>query len=357
MFKAFYRYRSQAFTYEIQLLSRQLKQILGLVFLLLASALPGLVLLVFMSLGKVITAQGGLIVQAWVAWSFLAGQTICFYALRDAILNQKQRVFQASLIQKPGWRWLCDCRNLLACHVFFWCSLFLVLTMNVEQLIQNKAFILFMVLQFSLAGIAVYRMQQSIVFCLLAALSSVFWAENSMQTIMTSWLCLAGLSLFFPAVGLHVRCSVTNLPRLWLSFYLNHYQVLLWRIACIAVVFSSMTVLAIERPDMRYLAGYFCGFLSLLLLLTLHIEVKKKTSPLRMFLHSIGQLSQFNSYRLVNSWVLCTVLALAIFSFFEHAELAVSLWCFSVVCVCFAEKKPEQCALVWGICLVGGLFI
>lgn len=118
-----------------------------------------------------------------------------------------------------------------------------------------------------------------------------------------------------------------------------------------------MKVLTVERSDMRYLAGYFSGFLSLLLLLTLHIEVKKKTEALRMFLHSIGQLSRFHTYRLVNSCVLFTVMALAIFSLYEQAELAIVLWCLSVVCVYFAEKKPEQCALVWGICLVGGLFI
>ena len=357
MFSAFYRYRSQAFRYEISLLSQQLKQLLGFLFMLLASALPGIVLLIFMSLGKVIKAQGGEVVQAWVAWCFLAGQTLYFYALNHALLNTKQRSFQRSLAQNYWWLWLADARNLLLSHVFIWCSLFVLLSMNAAQIKQNSPFILFIVLQLLLGFLSLYRMQQSVIFCFLAAISSVYWSELSLFAIMVSWCFITLLCLFIPPISWQSRFSVTDQRRLWLSFYLHHYQILLWRMACILVIFSAMCVLATERADMIYLAGYFSGFLTLLLLLTLHIEIKKIAKDYELFLLSLNQAWPFKRMRLLSSVVGCTLLTIAIFVVFGQGYLAIALWCISVMCLYLAEKKPEHIALVWGIYLVGGLFI
>lgn len=357
MFRVFYQYRALAFNQQISLLSHQIKQLLGMLFVVLYSASPGVILLIFLALGKIIKSDGGSVNQVGIAWCFLVVQTVFFYALRHAILNTEQRYFQLSIAKSRWWIWLVDCRNLMFTHVFLWCSLFLLGTMNSSQLSQNMHFIVFTALQLLLGILSLYRMQQTVMFCLCSAVLVAVFPNLSPFSMLLGWFILLLGCCFVPSINWQTTLSVKNMKGFWLSFYSHHYQVLLWRLACGVVIVTSMLVLERERPDLNYYSAYFSYFTLLLLVATLHIEVAKITAQFGAFFYSVNKLDSFNITRILNSTLLYFLLLALTFLLFNQWCLAAGVSIVAVVCFYVAEKKPERLALVWGCFLVGGLFI
>ncbi|MDP4982852.1 DUF6136 family protein [Pseudoalteromonas tunicata] len=357
MFKVFFRYRALAFSREIALLSQHLKQLLGMLFAVLYTALPGIVLLVFLGLGKIIKAEGGSVNQLWIAWCFLAVQTIFFYALQQAILNIEQRCFQLSIACSRWWMWLADCRNLLFTHVFLWCSVFLLLTMSSTQLSQNTHFMIFTALQLGLGFLSLYRMQQTVFFCLVSATLILALPYLTPLIMMLSWVTVFIGCIFIPTFNWQKEFKVNTLVGFWFSFYSHHYQILFWRLASGVVVTAGMLVLASEREDFTYLAAYFSCFIFLLLITTLHIEVAKITAQFRAFFHSLNKSKTFNYSRIFKSVMVYFILLVVIATIFTQWWLAVGVGLVAIFCFYIAEKKPERLALVWMCFLVGGLFI
>ena len=73
----------------------------GLLFLVvLGSAMLGMILLLFLGLGKIIDSSDAPQYGAQMAWLYLLLQSVMLSAMKSAIKNSAQRAFQQTLVKR-----------------------------------------------------------------------------------------------------------------------------------------------------------------------------------------------------------------------------------------------------------------
>lgn len=155
-YRSFMDYRYQAYKTELTQLLLQLKSF-GLLFLVvLGSSVLGLILLLFLGLGKIIDSSAAPQYGAQMALFYLLLQSVMLSAMKSAIKNSKQRLFQQT-IARSVWLYLVDIKLLTLSNAWLIASVLIALDLTLSQWVKVPHFIAFMLLQFSLGVLCLYK--------------------------------------------------------------------------------------------------------------------------------------------------------------------------------------------------------
>ena len=125
-YRSFMDYRYQAYKTELTQLLLQLKSF-GLLFLVvLGSSVLGLILLLFLGLGKIIDSSAAPQYGAQMALFYLLLQSVMLSAMKSAIKNSNQRLFQQT-IARSVWLYLVDIKLLTLSNAWLIASVLICL--------------------------------------------------------------------------------------------------------------------------------------------------------------------------------------------------------------------------------------
>ncbi|MBW4968091.1 hypothetical protein KZZ04_17220 [Pseudoalteromonas sp. CR1] len=353
-YHAFISYRYLAYTLELKQLLVQLKSF-GLIFLVvLGSSILGLVLLLFLGLGKIIDSTDAPLSGAQMALFYLLLQSVMLSAMKPAIKNSNQRLFQRT-IARPSWLNLADIKLLLISNGWLIASLLVALDLTLVQWIKVPHFIVFICLQLGLGIICLYKpsaLVYGFVFSTLFLLTSV---ELSPLIYHLGYAIIFFFSIFIPVININRMVSVRSLFGFWFCYFINHSWTLVWRISLLLCVFMASAALLEKRPDLVNIPDTVAIAFIVLFSSSLQFDCTKVYEQYRLFFKMTHKARAFNISQFIPSILLLLGAFITYSITFERLNsMLLSLgfmWC--LLQVYFAQKKPAHYALVWIISTVG----
>ena len=248
-YRSFMDYRYQAYKTELTQLLLQLKSF-GLLFLVvLGSSVLGLILLLFLGLGKIIDSSAAPQYGAQMALFYLLLQSVMLSAMKSAIKNSKQRLFQQT-IARSVWLYLVDIKLLTLSNAWLIASVLIALDLTLSQWVKVPHFIVFMLLQFSLGVLCLYKTSALVYGFLFSVILVCVPIHMQPLTYHMGFTLLFALSLFVPVVNVNGRIAVSSLLGFWFCYLLNHCWTLVWRVSLLLCVFMASAALINERADL-----------------------------------------------------------------------------------------------------------
>ncbi|KPH94021.1 hypothetical protein AMS58_13765 [Pseudoalteromonas porphyrae] len=350
-YHAFMDYRYQAYKNELAQLLVQLKNFGLLFFVVLGSAMLGMILLLFLGLGKIIDSADAPQHGAQMAWLYLLLQSVMLSAMKSAIKNSQQRLFQRTIV-KSGWLKLMDIKLLLLSNGWLVASAVIAFDLTLTQWLKAPHFILFMSLQFGLGILCLYNSRALTIGFLLSAILVCVPVEIQPLIYHLGFVLLFTLSLFIPQVALGARLSVSSLLSFWVMFFVNHTWVLVWRCALLLCVFMASSTLLHERPDLAEIFTILALAFIVLFTSSLQFDCGKLHEKYQLFFKANNQARRFFISQFVPSMIFFSIALagfMALFKQENYVLLIMSLiWCGLQLFA--AKKKPAHYALVW-ICV------
>ena len=349
-YRSFMDYRYQAYKTELTQLLLQLKNF-GLLFLVvLGSAMLGMILLFFLGLGKIIDSSDAPQYGAQMAWFYLLLQSVMLGAMKSAIKNSQQRLFQRTIV-KPNWLKLMDIKLLLLSNGWLLASLVIALDLTMSQWLRVPHFLLFMLLQFGLGVLCLYK-PTALIYGLSFTLVLVLLPIDITPLVYhCGFIVLFVLSIFLPAISLNDRLSVNSLFTFWLSFFLQHSWILVWRVALLLCVFMAVTTLLNERNDLAAIFSVLAVAFIVLFTSSLQFDCGKLRDKYALFFQLNNQQRLFFISQFIPSCLFFFISMLSYLMFVANIQwLLLSLsvaWC--TLQLYIAQKKPAHYALAWMI--------
>ena len=354
-YRAFMEYRYQAYKIELTQLLLQLKNF-GLLFLvILGSAMLGMILLLFLGLGKIIDSSDAPQYGAQMAWLYLLLQSVMLSAMKSAIKNNQQRFFQRTIV-RSNWLKLMDIKLLFLSNGWLLASAVIALDLTLSQWLRAPHFVLFMLLQFGLGVLCLYKPRALIYGLVFTAILVLLPINIAPLAYHCGFIILFALSIFLPAFSLSDRLSVNSLSTFWLSFFLQHSWILVWRVALLLCVFMAVTTLLNERNDLAAIFSVVAVAFIVLFTSSLQFDCGKLHDKYQLFFQANYQQRVFFISQFMPSCLFFLITLSSYLLFVEQIEwLLLSLsvgWC--ILQLYIAQKKPAHFALVWMI-TTGGL--
>ncbi|MBB1399347.1 DUF6136 family protein [Pseudoalteromonas sp. SG44-8] len=354
-YRSFMQYRYQAYKIELAQLLQQLKNF-GLLFLVvLGSAMLGMILLLFLGLGKIIDSIDAPQYGAQMAWLYLLLQSVMLSAMKSAIQNSQQRLFQRTIV-RSNWLKLMDIKLLLLSNGWLLASAVIALDLNYSQWLRAPHFVLFMLLQFSLGVLCLYKPRALIYGLVFTAILVLLPINIAPLAYHCGFIILFALSMLLPAFSLSDQLPINALSTFWLSFFMQHSRVLVWRVALLLCVFMAITTLLNERADLEAIFNVIAAAFTVLFTSSLQFDCGKLHDKYQLFFQANYQQRVFFISQFMPSCLFFLITLSSYLLFVEQIEwLLLSLsvgWC--ILQLYIAQKKPAHFALVWMI-TTGGL--
>ena len=347
-YRSFMDYRYQAYKTELTQLLLQLKSF-GLLFLVvLGSSVLGLILLLFLGLGKIIDSSAAPQYGAQMALFYLLLQSVMLSAMKSAIKNSKQRLFQQT-IARSVWLYLVDIKLLTLSNAWLIASVLIALDLTLSQWVKVPHFIVFMLLQFSLGVLCLYKTSALVYGFLFSVILVCVPIHMQPLTYHMGFTLLFALSLFVPVVNVNGRIAVSSLLGFWFCYLLNHCWTLVWRVSLLLCVFMASAALINERADLVPILVILAMAFIVLFSSSLQFDCGRVYEQYRLFFKTCEQERAFYISQFLPSillFLLSTISYSVIFGY-THIVLFVigNMWC--VLQVYLAQKKPAHYALVW----------
>ncbi|MGO2130997.1 MAG: DUF6136 family protein [Pseudoalteromonas prydzensis] len=354
-YRAFMEYRYQAYKIELTQLLLQLKNF-GLLFLvILGSAMLGMILLLFLGLGKIIDSSDAPQYGAQMAWLYLLLQSVMLSAMKSAIKNNQQRLFQRTIV-RSNWLKLMDIKLLFLSNGWLLASAVIAMDLTLSQWLRAPHFVLFMLLQFGLGVLCLYKPRALIYGLVFTAILVLLPINIVPLAYHCGFIILFALSMLLPAFSLSDRLSVNSLSTFWLSFFLQHSWILVWRVALLLCVFMAVTTLLNERNDLAAIFSVVAVAFIVLFTSSLQFDCGKLRDKYALFFQLNNQQRLFFISQFIPSCLFFFISMLSYLMFVANIQwLLLSLsvvWC--TLQLYIAQKKPAHYALVWMI-TTGGL--
>lgn len=345
---AFISYRYLAYTFELKQLLLQLKNF-GLLFLVvLGSSALGCVLLLFLGLGKIIDSADTPLYGAQMALFYLLLQSVMISAMKQAIKNSNQRLFQHT-IAHPSWLHLADIKLLFISNGWLIASLLIALDLTLAQWLKAPHFIFFIFLQLGLGVVCLYKPSALVYGFILSALF-LFTPSNIPPLVYhIGFSILFSISLFIPRININGRVSARSLFGFWFCFFINHSWILVWRLSLLLCVLMASTTLVAERADLVNILDAVAMAFIVLFCSSLQFDCAKVYAQYRLFFKTCQKARTFYISQFIPSMLLFLAAFVTYSITFEKVDISLlgsSLpWC--LLLVYFAQKKPAHYALVW----------
>ncbi|AUL73180.1 hypothetical protein ATS72_006035 [Pseudoalteromonas sp. 13-15] len=353
-YRAFMSYRYLAYTFELKQLLLQLKSF-GLIFLVvLGSSILGLVLLLFLGLGKIIDSTDAPAYGAQMALFYLLLQSVMLSAIKSAIKNSKQRLFQHT-IACPSWLNIADIKLLLISNGWLIASLLIALDLTWAQWIKVPHFFVFMFIQLGLGIVCLYKPSALVYGFTLSTLFLFTAFELSPLIYHLGFAIIFLLSASIPVININGMTSVRSLFSFWFCYFINHSWTLVWRISLLLCVFMASAELLEKRPDLVNIIGDVAVAFIVLFSSSLQFDCTKVHGQHRLFFKMNQKARAFYISQFMPSMLLFLGAFIAYSITFERLNSTLLnlgfVWC--LLQVYFAQKKPAHYALVWIISNVG----
>ncbi|MGO3423952.1 MAG: DUF6136 family protein [Pseudoalteromonas distincta] len=354
-YRTFMEYRFQAYKIELTQLLQQLKNF-GLLFLVvLGSGMLGMILLLFLGLGKTIDGSAAPQYGGQMAWLYLLLQSVMLSAMKSVIKNSQQRHFQRTIV-RANWLKFMDIKLLLLSNGWLLTSVVIALDLTLSQWLRAPHFVLFMLLQFGLGVLCLYKPRALIYGLVFTAILVLLPINIAPLAYHCGFIILFTLSMLLPAISLSDQLSVKSLFTFWLSFFIQHSWVLVWRVALLLCMFMAITTLLHERADLAAIFSVIATAFMVLFTSSLQFYCGKLHERYQLFFQANNQLWLFFISQFIPS---CLFFLITLISYLWFvAKIEWLLMCLSVgwcaLQLYIAQKKPAHYALVWMI-TTGGL--
>ncbi|NWL15898.1 hypothetical protein FHG08_09230 [Pseudoalteromonas sp. Scap03] len=347
-YRVFMGYRYLAYNQELKQLLLQLKSF-GLLFLVvLGSSMLGLILLLFLGLGKIIDSSAAPQYGAQMALFYLLLQSVMFSAMKSAIKNSQQRLFQQT-IARSVWLYLVDIKLLTLSNAWLIASVLIALDLTLSQWVKVPHFVVFMLLQFSLGVLCIYKPSALIYGFIFSTILVCVPIYMQPLTYHIGFALLFTLSLFVPVVNVNGRIAVSSIFGFWFCYLLNHSWVLVWRVSLLLCIFMASAALINERADLVPILVVLTMAFIVLFSSSLQFDCGKVHEQYRLFFKTCQRELAFYISQFLPSLLLFLVATISYSVIFGHIHIALffigNMWC--VIQVYFAQKKPAHYALVW----------
>lgn len=350
---SFLSYRYLAYTTTLKSMLSQLKSFSLLFALVLGPAFLGMVLLLFLGLGKIVDSHAAPAYGAKLAVVYLLLESVMLWAMAPAIKNEKNRAFQRSLYISY-WRVCADCKFLLLSNAWLIASLLIAIDLSLKQWLQVPHFLLFMLLQW-LCGVFVLYKPRALLYSLL--LSSVLVllpiSLSSMQYFL-GFVVIFGCSTLLPPVRMSHKLKVHSLALFWLSYFIQHSWSLIWRGSVLLACLLALLQLIAVRNDFSDLIQAVAFSVCVLLTSSLQFDCLAVFKKYRLFFQSNNQDKPFYISQFLPSLIFFAVALIVVTSMLGTNMIYFfigAVWC--VLQQYLAQKKPAQFALVWFFITIG----
>lgn len=347
---SFLSYRYLAYTTTLKSMLSQLKSFSLLFALVLGPAFLGMVLLLFLGLGKIVDSHAEPAYGAKIAVVYLLLESVMLWAMASAIKNSQNRAFQRSLY-KSSWRVCADCKLLLLSNVWLIASSLIAIDLSLKQWLQVPHFMLFMLLQWLCGVFVLYRPIALFYSLLISSVLILLPVSLSSLQYYLGFVAIFGCSILLPPVRISHKLKVHSLALFWLSYFIQHSWNLIWRGAIlVACLFALLQLIAVRSDLVLALAFSVC----VLLTSSLQFDCLAVFKKYRLFFQSNNQDKPFYISQFLPSLIFFAVALIVVISMLGTNLIYIpigAVWC--VLQQYLAQKKPAQFALVWFFITIG----
>lgn len=350
---SFLSFRYLAYTTTLKSMLSQLKSFSLLFALVLGPAFLGMVLLLFLGLGKIVDSHAAPGYGAKLAVIYLLLESVMLWAMAPAIKNEQNRVFQRSLY-KSSWRVCVDCKLLLLSNAWLIASLLIAIDLSLKQWLQVPHFILFMLLQWLCGVFVLYRPGALFYSLLLSSILVLLPASLTSLQYYLSFIAIFGCSILLPPVRISHKLKVHSLALFWLSYFIQHSWSLIWRGSLLLACLLALLQLIAVRNDFSDLVLAMAFSVCVLLTSSLQFDCLAVFKKYRLFFQSNNQDKPFYISQFLPSFIFFSVAFIVVISMLGTNLIYFfigAVW--SVLQQYLAQKKPAQFALVWFFITIG----
>lgn len=354
-YRFFMDYRFGAYKAELTQLFLQLKSF-GLLFLVvLGSSVLGLVLLLLLGLGKIIDSSDTPQYGAQMAWLYLLLQSVMLSAMKSAIKNSPQRAFQQTLV-KRYWLVLIDIKLLLLSNGWLIASLVIAIDLSINQWLRVPHFLVFLLLQFTLGILCLYKPIALVYGFLLSAMWLMVPFDVSPLVYQCGFVLVFALSSLMAPFNFTAKLELSSLTGFWLMFFMQNSWTLVWRGALLLCVFVVSQVLLQQRADLVTIFSIVSLAYLVLFSSSLHFDCSHIHQQYSVFFKMQNKQTAFYASQFIPSLVMLLPALIGYMILFNLTNSVLVLigiiWCLLQQVI--AQKKPAHYALVWMI-TTGGL--
>jgi hypothetical protein len=354
-YRSFMDYRFQAYKTELTQLLLQLKSF-GLLFLVvLGSSILGLILLLFLGLGKIIDSSDAPQCGAQMAWLYFLLQSVMLSAMKSAIKNSAQRTFQQTLV-KQYWLGLMDIKLLLLSHGWLIASLVIAVDLSINQWLKVPHFLVFILLQFILGILCLYKPLALVYGFLLSAIWLMLPFDVTPLIYQCGFVLLFALSTSMAPFNFSAKLDLSSLRGFWLMFFIHNSWTLIWRGALLLCVFMASEVLLQERANLAVIFSILSLAFVVLFSSSLQFDCSRLHQQYNVFFKMQNKQTAFFASQFIPSLAMLLPALIGYMILFNLTNSLLVLigivWCLLQQVI--AQKKPAHYALVWMI-TTGGL--
>ena len=354
---SFLSFRYLAYTTALKSMLSQLKSFSLLFALVLGPAFLGLVLLLFLGLGKIVDSHAAPAYGAKLAVVYLLLESAMLWAMTPAIKNAQNRAFQRSLF-KSSWRVCVDCKLLFLSNAWLIASLLIAMDLSLKQWLQVPHFLLFMLLQWFCGVFVLYRPCALFYSLLLSSVLVLLPVSLTSLQYFLGFVAIFCCSTLIPSVRISHKLKVHSLALFWLSYFLQHSWSLIWRGSVLLACLLALLQLIAVRSDFSDLIQAVAFSVCVLLASSLHFDCMTVFNKYRLFFQSANLGKQFYISQFLPSLIFFAVALVVLISMLgtnlSYIPIG-AVWC--VLQQYLAQKKPAHYALVWFVITIGIMFI
>lgn len=279
----FLSYRILALQEYIYEQLNQLKQLGLIAVLFMYTAIPGLVLLLFLALGKVVTQDPELGLLLTVC--LIVAQTEISAALVNGVTNSKNRLFQRGLVGKLQ-RISADVLLSLTTNLVFLLCLPLLMSLGLDRWLDTAHFLFFIaivVLSGLLATLKPAHAKSHVIGLLVISL----FINTSLNYLLLATLVWQILLFVLPA-GLLTNLTTSFKLGFWPSFHWYNLGQLWWRGLFITALIACANVLYVNRPDLGFFIHCFISPFVLYIATSQQLNQNECVKQYQLWLNSLG---------------------------------------------------------------------
>lgn len=350
---SFLAYRYLAYTTNLKSMLSQLKSFSLLLALLLGPAFLGMVLLLFLGLGKIVDSHAEPASGAKLALVYLLLESVMLWAMAPAIKNVQNRAFQRSLY-KSSWRVCVDCKLLFLSNVWLIASLLIAVDLSLKQWLQVPHFMVFVFLQWLCGVFVLYRPIALFYSLLISSVLILLPVSLSSLQYYLGFIAIFSCSTLIPSVRISHKLKVHSFALFWLSYFLQHSWCLIWRGSVLVACLFSLLQLITIRSDFSDLIQAVALSVCVLLTSSLQFDCMAVFKKYRLFFQSNNQDKLFYVSHFIPSLIFFAVALMVVISMLGTNLIYIPIgagWCLLQQYI--AQKKPAQFALVWFFITIG----
>ena len=338
---AFFDYRVNAFKCYVSEQLGQLKQLGTILVLFMYTAVPGLILLIYLAFGKILVEDP---LAELLAIALIIAQSELSAALSQGARDIKHRHFQRTLVSRTI-RKLADCSMALMGNLLFLLSLPLLLSIELAQWQQALHFIIFCLCLLSAGLLATAKPDRVKVYIIAVLLLSFLFDWTLLTLFSVNLVCLFVL-FFCPTKGLFNLSPKFTLG-FWFNYHWHHLAEVWWRLLLLFGLLASAGVMYSERPDLSFFIHCFISPFVVYIASSQQLNQNECVTQHAHYINSMGAPKRLLIEQFLAPSSLLLIGLLPLQSITLELPSLLIFTVSGILAILFAKRKPTHYALGW----------